>query len=94
MSGDAFQREYEKPDVQIAKYDDRIFKTQAQIRKLEIKASDENVFVKRFSMQAGLQELTWAVVEELIKEIQIHADEQIEIVLNFTEECVKAVTLI
>jgi hypothetical protein len=60
---------------------------------LEAETGRENVFVERFSKQAGITKLMREVVEEFISEIKVYSPERIEIIFNYTDEYAKIAEL-
>jgi DNA invertase Pin-like site-specific DNA recombinase len=93
ISAEGYQRENEKADEHAAQSAAKIPELQARIRELEMESGRENVFVERFSKQAGIQEITRAIVEEFISEIKVYAADRIEIVFNYADEYEKLVAI-
>jgi DNA repair exonuclease SbcCD ATPase subunit len=93
ISSEAFQCEHEKANERATKYVAKISTLQARIQKLEAETG-ENLFIERFSRQAGLQELTRGIVEELISEIKVYAADHIEVVFSFADEYAQTAALI
>jgi hypothetical protein len=93
ISAERFQRENEKADEQAAKSTAKIPGLKARIREFERETGCENVFVERYCKQAGIQELTRAVVVEFISEIKVYAGGRIEIIFNYADEYAKLAAL-
>lgn len=86
ISAEAFQRENEQADDRIVKHTARIPEIQAEILRLESETGRENLFVERFSKQAGITELTKDVVDEFIKEVRVYSPERIEVIFSYADE--------
>jgi hypothetical protein len=93
ISAESFQRENEKADEQAKLYADKVAETDIAILALEAETGRENVFVERFSKQAGITKLTREVVEEFISEIKMYSPERIEIIFNYSDEYAKIAEL-
>jgi DNA invertase Pin-like site-specific DNA recombinase len=93
ISAEAFQREREKADKQAVKLAGKIRELEGKLLEREAESGRENVFVERFSKQAGITELTRAVVEEFICGIKVYSPERIEITFNYADEYEKILAL-
>jgi hypothetical protein len=89
MTKEKFQSESEKISAQVSAYNDRIAELEAEARRLELSADEENAFVERYARQIGITELTQSLVDEFVKEIKVYAPDRIEIVLNYADEYAK-----
>jgi hypothetical protein len=93
MTGENFQREFEKADIAIKKNTMKIPELLAQIETLKTEMRRENVFIEQYGKLSGLQELTRKVVEDFISEVKVYAPDRIEVIFNFADEYAKIAPL-
>jgi chromosome segregation ATPase len=93
ISASAFQLDNKKVDEQVKTQIEKIAEIKHQIQELEDAAGHDNEFVEQFSKQAGITELTRAMVEEFIQEIKVFSPERIEIIFNYADEYKKILDL-
>jgi hypothetical protein len=93
ITGENFQREFERADDLIKKNTAKIPELLKQIETLKTEMGCENVFIEQYGKLSGLQELTRKVVEDFVYEVKVYAPDRIEVIFNFADEYAKIAPL-
>jgi hypothetical protein len=86
ITREIFKDKGEKLTSQIEGHERNIAELQAKAQKLDAITQNTNPAIERYAKLAGVQELTYELVNELIIGIHVHSPERIEIIWKFGEE--------
>ena len=80
-------------DNQTAKLQEKKLLCEAELRNLQSEMLEESEYLKVFSGRGDITELSYELVQTLIKRIYFYGDNRIEIIWNYADACERLIAI-